>query len=139
DYRDCPRRGNESSPNALPPCCRSVPITTFSVARQYGRTYICRMMNGFWWRSGTIFLLLAAGTSSGWAGDASPWEGGPRAAVRLIAAGATGDGAGRILRGGIEIRLAPGWKTYWRYPGDSGVPPRFEFTRSTNLSSVTVG
>ena len=29
--------------------------------------------------------------------------------------------AGReLLRAGIEIRLDPGWKTYWRYPGDSG-------------------
>ena len=35
----------------------------------------------------------------------------------------------RTLRAGIEIRLAPGWKTYWRYPGDSGVPPRFDFAR----------
>ena len=23
---------------------------------------------------------------------------------------------------GLEIRLAPGWKTYWRSPGDGGVP-----------------
>ena len=33
----------------------------------------------------------------------------------------------------MEIRLAPGWKTYWRYPGDSGVPPRFEFDASDNV------
>lgn len=24
----------------------------------------------------------------------------------------------------IEIRLAPGWKTYWRAPGEGGIPPR---------------
>ena len=43
-----------------------------------------------------------------------------------------------IHRAGIEIRLAPGWKTYWRYPGDSGIPPRFDFSHSTNVKSVTV-
>ncbi|MEL6954557.1 MAG: protein-disulfide reductase DsbD domain-containing protein [Pseudomonadota bacterium] len=24
----------------------------------------------------------------------------------------------------IQIRLAPGWKTYWRAPGEGGIPPR---------------
>ena len=31
---------------------------------------------------------------------------------------------------GVEIRLDPGWKTYWRYPGDSGVPPALDFAGS---------
>ena len=33
---------------------------------------------------------------------------------------------------------APGWKTYWRTPGDSGVPPRFDFSKSENIEAVTV-
>ena len=41
-------------------------------------------------------------------------------------------------RAGIEMRLAPGWKTYWRYPGDSGIPPRFDFSASRNVKSITV-
>ena len=41
------------------------------------------------------------------------------------------------LRAGIEIRLDPGWKTYWRYPGDSGVPPTLDFAGSENVKSVT--
>jgi DsbC/DsbD-like thiol-disulfide interchange protein len=67
-------------------------------------------------------------------GDASAWDGDQRAAVRLIA----GAQRGTIRRAGIEIRLAPGWKTYWRYPGDSGIPPRFDFSHSKNVKSVTV-
>ena len=39
--------------------------------------------------------------------------------------------------GGVEIQLQPGWKTYWRVPGDSGVPPRFDFSKSANVESVT--
>ena len=68
------------------------------------------------------------------AGDASAWDGDQRAAVRLIA----GAQRGAVHRAGIEIRLAPGWKTYWRYPGDSGIPPRFDFSNSKNVKSVTV-
>jgi DsbC/DsbD-like thiol-disulfide interchange protein len=41
-----------------------------------------------------------------------------------------------LRRAGIEIRLGPGWKTYWRYPGDSGVPPRFGFARSENIETI---
>src|SRR4051812_16992734 len=58
------------------------------------------------------------------AAEHSAWDGDARAAARLIAGTTARDSA--ALRGGIEIRLAPGWKTYWRYPGDSGVPPRFD-------------
>jgi DsbC/DsbD-like thiol-disulfide interchange protein len=36
----------------------------------------------------------------------------------------------------IEIRLAPGWHTYWRVPGDAGVPPEFDWSRSKNLAAV---
>ena len=67
-------------------------------------------------------------------GDASAWDGDQRAAVRLIA----GAQRGPVRRAGIEIRLAPGWKTYWRYPGDSGIPPRFDFSHSKNVKFVTV-
>jgi DsbC/DsbD-like thiol-disulfide interchange protein len=38
----------------------------------------------------------------------------------------------------VEIRLAPGWKTYWRYPGDSGMPPHFDFSQSSNVKSATL-
>jgi len=79
-------------------------------------------------------LLLAAAAPAALAADASPWDGGTRSAVRLIA----GAAAGNRLRAGVEIRLAPGWKTYWRYPGDSGVPPSFRLARSENVASFSV-
>ena len=72
------------------------------------------------------------------AADASSWDGTERAAVRLIAGGARSEGGVTVQRAGIEIRLAPGWKTYWRYPGDSGIPPRFDFSKSRNVKSVNV-
>ncbi len=39
---------------------------------------------------------------------------------------------------GLTIKLAPGWKTYWRSPGDSGIPPRFNWSGSSNISAVQV-
>jgi DsbC/DsbD-like thiol-disulfide interchange protein len=39
---------------------------------------------------------------------------------------------------GLAIALAPGWKTYWRSPGDAGIPPLVDFSRSTNLAKGTV-
>src|SRR5262249_59210150 len=42
------------------------------------------------------------------------------------------------IRAGIAIRLKNGWHTYWRYPGDAGVPPRFDFAGSENAKSVEV-
>ncbi|MBV9396220.1 MAG: cytochrome C biogenesis protein, partial [Methylobacteriaceae bacterium] len=82
--------------------------------------------------------LLAAICSPAAAADASPWDGGPRAAVRLIAASPSQTAPDGALRAGIEIRLGTGWKTYWRYAGDSGVPPRFRFDRSENVRDVAV-
>lgn len=80
------------------------------------------------------FAALTGPTAQ--AADESPWNEDVRSALRLIA-GTTkaGDAA---LRAGVEIKLKPGWKTYWRYPGDSGVPPSFDFSGSENLKKADV-
>lgn len=36
----------------------------------------------------------------------------------------------------LDLRLAPGWKTYWRAPGDAGIPPSFDWTGSDNIGEV---
>jgi DsbC/DsbD-like thiol-disulfide interchange protein len=66
--------------------------------------------------------------------DSSPWQRDGHSAVRLLA----GSRSGAVLMGGIAFQLQPGWKTYWRTPGDSGVPPRFDFSKSENVEAVTV-
>jgi DsbC/DsbD-like thiol-disulfide interchange protein len=71
------------------------------------------------------------------ADDVSPWDGDARSATRLIA-GAGPSGQGAPLRAGIEIRLSRGWHTYWRYPGDAGVPPRLDFAGSQNVQGIEV-
>ena len=66
--------------------------------------------------------------------DSSPWQRDGHSAVRLLA----GSRSGAVLMGGVAFQLQPGWKTYWRTPGDSGVPPRFDFSKSENIEAVTV-
>jgi DsbC/DsbD-like thiol-disulfide interchange protein len=66
--------------------------------------------------------------------DSSPWQRDAHSALRLLA----GSRSGAVLLGGVAIQLQPGWHTYWRYPGDSGVPPRFDFSKSDNVEAVTV-
>lgn len=71
---------------------------------------------------------------------ASPWvalHAGTR--VRLLALpGKIGPDAGTKVNAGVEIELAEGWKTYWRMPGDAGVPPDFDWNKSANVGSVKV-
>src|SRR5262245_48107384 len=70
------------------------------------------------------------------ADDVTRWDGDARSAARLVAGSQRAtDGA---LRAGVEIRLKAGWHTYWRYPGDAGVPPKFDFAASQNLKRAVV-
>ncbi|MEA2841128.1 MAG: hypothetical protein QOF41_2458 [Methylobacteriaceae bacterium] len=89
----------------------------------------------------TLVLFLAmmvtvAALVPAWAGNsASAWSNATKSAARLIAAPDVDEGA---YRAGIEIKLAPETITYWRSPGESGVPPVFDFSRSSNLRSAEV-
>lgn len=59
----------------------------------------------------------------------SPWLNGENSRLRLIA----GDTSGDTWTAALQVELDQGWKTYWRNPGDSGVPPRFDFSASANV------
>jgi DsbC/DsbD-like thiol-disulfide interchange protein len=65
---------------------------------------------------------------------ASPWSTGFHSRVRLIGGGAEGE---RLLAG-IEVVLDKGFKTYWRTPGESGLPPRFDWSGSVNAAAIEV-
>ena len=38
----------------------------------------------------------------------------------------------------LRLTLAPGWKTYWRSPGDAGIPPSFDWSLARNLAGVAI-
>jgi len=96
-----------------------------------------------------LVLVLAALTGLGEAGTApalaSDWKTMEHSRVRLVVAGTVD---GRLLNSrvnlpeprllaGVEIRLDPGWKTYWRTPGD-GIPPHFDWSGSRNIAALEV-
>jgi len=86
-----------------------------------------------------LFCVPVGGlVSAGWAQDASDWDAQNHTAARLIAGSQVAGSDIKIVRAGVEIKLDPGWKTYWRDPGDSGVPPKLDFSGSDNVKSVTV-
>jgi DsbC/DsbD-like thiol-disulfide interchange protein len=84
--------------------------------------------------AGLTLVLLTSASSCASAQDASAWQKDRQSSLRLLA----GQREGAAALGGIELRLDAGWHTYWRDPGDSGVPPRFDFSKSDNVDSVSV-
>ena len=89
--------------------------------------------------AGAAFLFLSAlpGTVSSAPAAASEWFSYEHGAVRLISASADA-GAGRTVDLGLEFRMLPGWKIYWRSPGDAGFPPLLDWSGSTNLESASL-
>lgn len=86
-----------------------------------------------------IFALAAAASSTAGevAAAASPWVEAPKAKARLLAGGDRAQGQGAVAF--VEIALEPGWKTYWRSPGDAGgLPPSFDWSKSANLAEAKV-
>jgi DsbC/DsbD-like thiol-disulfide interchange protein len=75
-------------------------------------------------------MALAAGPA------ASDWHETAHARLRLIAARLPYQGRMRTVAG-IDILLEPGWKTYWRSPGD-GLAPTIDWQGSANLKSANV-
>jgi DsbC/DsbD-like thiol-disulfide interchange protein len=84
-----------------------------------------------------ILACGAADAAPGQAASSTPWAASTNSRVRLVA-GRVGEKAGLARVSGVQLRMDPGWKTYWRNPGDSGVPPEFDWTGSKNLKSAEV-
>ncbi len=71
--------------------------------------------------------LLLAVPSTGFA------ESGPHAEVSILPGWRQADGHHMAA---LKIDLDPGWKTYWRAPGEAGIPPRIDWVGSENLAGV---
>jgi suppressor for copper-sensitivity B len=90
------------------------------------------------WLIALAFAVAWPGMGAAWAGDAaSQWFETDQGRVRLAAA-APRVGDGDSIELGLDFRLAPHWKIYWRSPGDAGYPPRLDWAGSTNLAATTM-
>jgi len=44
----------------------------------------------------------------------------------------------KILHIGWQVSMKAGWKTYWRSPGDAGLPPRWDWENIKNIKRISV-
>jgi len=86
----------------------------------------------------SVIAMALPGAKTSWAGEyASSWQDNPYARARLISTGnITSENKSETINAGVQIELDPGWKTYWRVPGDSGIPPQVIWKGSTNVKSI---
>ena len=89
-------------------------------------------------RGRTLLLALSLGLTPGLAlAASSAWHETEGGRIRLIAEDAPlADGT---IRGALVIELKDGWKTYWKDPGDAGIPPQVDTGPSTNISGAAIG
>jgi DsbC/DsbD-like thiol-disulfide interchange protein len=88
---------------------------------------IMKVMN----RRCALFALAAApfAAANAQSGVTQPYK------VSMLSGGQDAD----IWQAGILVELEPGWKTYWRVPGDTGIPPQFDWAGSKNTGAIEVG
>jgi suppressor for copper-sensitivity B len=89
-------------------------------------------------RFALLFLaVLVAGTAGPVCAASGPWVTDGPVAGRLISA-VNGTDIPAALPLALDVRLEPGWKTYWRTPGDAGLAPQIDWAGSTNLAAATM-
>lgn len=92
-----------------------------------------------------LFALLFTLMLAGWPAQAlalsGDWVRDDAVSARLIS-GNDGVGSDAVVPLGLEVQLADGWHTYWRSPGEAGLPPQLDWSRSQtdagNLQSATL-
>lgn len=91
-------------------------------------------------RVSTLFAALTvAGVTVGLAGmcsaETTPWASNEGGRMRIVALPPEPNG---IVRGALQIEPNPGWITYWREPGDAGIPPQMMFSAAAGATLTRV-
>jgi DsbC/DsbD-like thiol-disulfide interchange protein len=69
----------------------------------------------------TVGLLIAAGKV-----DAQVYEGRELVKAQLVA-NTTAVVPGKPFTVGLLLHMVPGWHTYWKFPGDAGIPTELKW------------
>lgn len=80
--------------------------------------------------AGCFFLPFGANAAT------SEWVTSPGGKIRLVAAQPKEDGT---IPATLEVKLNPGWKTYWREPGASGIPPQVTLDPAGDVELEKIG
>jgi len=84
-----------------------------------------------------VVLMSALGLAAPAHAAGSDWVKTEQTELRLVSAvDAVGDS--RTVTLGLHFRMKPGWKIYWRSPGDAGFPPTIDWKGSANLAEASL-
>ncbi|HIC65758.1 MAG TPA: hypothetical protein EYO87_07165, partial [Paracoccus sp.] len=70
-----------------------------------------------------------------WAAESDSFSNPAIEARLLTAENGVAPGAGTISAG-LYLRLGKDWKTYWRSPGEVGIPPSIDWSGSSNVAET---
>ena len=73
-----------------------------------------------------VMFCIAAASPSVATALRSNWVGDPAIGEARLISSVTAKGDLQTLPLALEFRLAPGWKIYWRTPGEAGLPPTID-------------
>ena len=96
------------------------------------------MLNAWKWLAAALLLALPISAVADPGEDAaSPWVHNAQGELRLVSA-VTGVGQGERVQVGLQFHNQPGWKIYWRSPGDAGLPPSIDWSGSQNVADAAI-
>lgn len=78
-----------------------------------------------------LLPMLASAQSTGWI--SAPEH--PPVKMRMMSTGEQSND-GKIIQTVLDVELSGDWKTYWRSPGEGGIPPSWDWSQSSNIESV---
>ena len=87
--------------------------------------HMCRLLAGLF---GLVAIMASLGNSA--LAAQSPWQGDPAIGEARLVSAVTATGDLDVLPLGVEFVLAPGWKIYWRTPGEAGLAPVVDLSQS---------
>ena len=82
-----------------------------------------------------VFLATIVANSAVFAAQSDAYES-PALSARLIAVENAIPPDAQTVSAALSLTLSNGWKTYWRSPGEVGLPPEIDWAGSKNLASA---
>ena len=83
-----------------------------------------------------IYTFLFSIVSSYSTAISSDWSVSETSKLRLISPFSQNDTQNLLI--GLEYEMKPGWKTYWKSPGDGGFPQSLSWENSINVKNVNI-
>jgi DsbC/DsbD-like thiol-disulfide interchange protein len=78
-----------------------------------------------------LFMALGLTAAGGACAEITPWAANEGGRMRIVVMPPEADGK---VRGALQIEPKPGWITYWKEPGDAGIPPQIVFSKTGSVT-----